>query len=47
MSLDLKFLVWAVGLALLQCVIAAVGARTQVGLLRLAGNRDGLPEITG
>jgi uncharacterized MAPEG superfamily protein len=47
MSLDLKYLVWSVALTLLQCVIAAIGAQTQLGLPRLAGNRDGLPELTG
>lgn len=47
MSTDLTLLVWAVALTLAQCVIAAVGAQTQVGLPALAGNRENLPAITG
>jgi uncharacterized MAPEG superfamily protein len=47
MPIDLKLLVWTVLLTLAQCVIAAIGAQTQVGLPVLAGNRDGLPEMTG
>jgi uncharacterized MAPEG superfamily protein len=47
MSLDLKLLIWSVLLTLAQCVIAAIGAQTQMGLPALAGNRDGLPALTG
>lgn len=44
---DLQLLVWAVALCLVQMVIAVAGATLQVGLPRLAGNREPLPELTG
>jgi uncharacterized MAPEG superfamily protein len=44
---ELSLLVWAGLLTLVQAVIAVQGALMQVGLAKLAGNRDGLPEITG
>jgi len=47
MTPDLMLLVWAVALTVVQTVIAAMGAQMQVGLPALAGNRDGLPPITG
>jgi uncharacterized MAPEG superfamily protein len=47
MSLELKLLVWSVALAFAQCLVAVVGAMLQVGLPTLAGNREGLPPITG
>lgn len=47
MSPDLKLLVWSAALALVQSVIAVTGAMLQVGLPALAGNREGMPEITG
>ena len=47
MSLELKLLVWSVALAVVQCVVAVVGAMLQVGLPTLAGNREGMPAITG
>jgi len=47
MSPDLKFLVWSVALAVLQMVVAAMTATQQVGLPRLAGNREDMPELTG
>jgi uncharacterized MAPEG superfamily protein len=47
MSPDLKMLVWTVLLTLGQCVIAAVGAQSQFGLSALAGDREGLPAVTG
>jgi uncharacterized MAPEG superfamily protein len=47
MSPDLKLLVWSTALTLVQMVVAAFGAMTQVGLPRLAGNREGLPEFAG
>ena len=47
MSTDLTLLVWAVGLTLVQSVIAVLGAQMQVGLPALAGNRENLPLITG
>ena len=47
MTPDLTLLVFAVVLAFVQIVVAAVGANVQVGLTALAGNRDSLPAITG
>ncbi len=47
MSLELKLLVWSVALAFAQCLVAVVGAMLQVGLPMLAGNREGMPAITG
>ncbi|MET0568166.1 MAG: MAPEG family protein [Hyphomicrobiaceae bacterium] len=45
MSPDLKLLVWSVALAFGQMLIAVLGACQQVGLPKLAGNRDDLPVI--
>ena len=47
MPLELKFLVWSVALTLVQVVVAATGAIMQVGVVPLAGNREGLPPIEG
>ena len=47
MSPEMKFLLWSVALAFIQMLVAVSGATLQVGLPRLAGNRDGLPELTG
>jgi uncharacterized MAPEG superfamily protein len=47
MPIELKMLVYSAILALVQMVIAAVFAQTQVGLPALAGNRDNMPELTG
>jgi uncharacterized MAPEG superfamily protein len=47
MSLDLQMLVWSAALALVQMLIAVAGAQGQLGLPMLAGNREGLPALTG
>ena len=47
MKPELMLLVWATLLTLAQALVAAQGAFNQVGLLTLAGNREGLPEIKG
>ncbi len=47
MSPDLKWLVWATVLTLVQAVVAVLGAMTQVGLPALAGNRENLTAYTG
>jgi uncharacterized MAPEG superfamily protein len=47
LSTELHFLVWSVALCLVQMVAAVAGATLQVGLPRLAGNREPLPELTG
>ncbi len=47
MTPDLTWLVWTVALAVVQTVVAVLGASGQFGLPRLAGNREGLPDPTG
>ena len=47
MTLELKLLVWSAALALMQMIIAVVGAILQVGLVPLIGNRDNLPALEG
>lgn len=47
MAHELTMLVWAVVLTLVQCVVPVLGATRQVGLPKLAGNREGLGEMTG
>ncbi len=47
MSVDLQMLVWSAALALAQVVIAVIAAQGQVGLPMLAGNREGMPALTG
>ena len=47
MTIDLQMLVWSAALALVQMLIAVVGAQGQLGLPMLAGNRDNLPAVTG
>jgi uncharacterized MAPEG superfamily protein len=44
---DLHLLVWTVALCLVQMIVAVAGATLQVGLPRLAGNREPLPELSG
>ena len=47
MSPDLKYLLFSVVLTFMQVLIAAAAANHVVGLATLAGNRDGLGEMTG
>ena len=47
MTLDLVYLVWSAVLAFVLVLIAVGGATLQVGLPTLAGNREGLPDMTG
>jgi uncharacterized MAPEG superfamily protein len=47
MTPDLQMLVWSAALALVQMLVAVLGAIGQVGLPTLAGNREGLPPATG
>ena len=47
MSPELKFLVWSVALTLVQMVVFAITATQQLGLPRLAGNREDMPALTG
>ena len=47
MTPELAYLVWSAVLTFVLVLIAASGAQLQVGLERLAGNREDMPEITG
>ena len=47
MPLELKLLIWSTVLALIQMLIALLGAIAQVGLAALVGNREDLPAIDG
>ena len=47
MKPELVLLVWSVALAFVQVLVAVSGATLQVGLPALAGNREGLPPLTG
>ncbi len=47
MSMELQLLVWAVGLAVIQLVVAVVPALGQMGLAAAVGNREGMAEPTG
>lgn len=47
MSPDLKYLLFSTILAFVQVLVAAMGANQVVGLNTLAGNREGLGELTG
>jgi uncharacterized MAPEG superfamily protein len=46
MSPDLKILVWTVALTFIEMLVAVLFANEQLGLGMLAGNREGLPELT-
>jgi uncharacterized MAPEG superfamily protein len=47
MTPELVYLVWSAALTLLLAVIAVSGATLEVGLPRLAGNREGMAEMEG
>ena len=47
MKPELVLLVWSVALAFIQMLVAVTGAFLQVGLPKLAGNRQDMPQITG
>ena len=47
MKPEMILLLWSVGLAFAQVLVAVTGAFMQVGLPTLAGNRDNVPEPTG
>ena len=47
MKPELMWLLWAVALTVVQMLVAVTGATLQVGLPKLAGNREGMPEIKG
>jgi uncharacterized MAPEG superfamily protein len=45
--MEMKLLVWSVGLTFVQMLIAVSGATLEFGLPKLAGNREDLPECKG
>lgn len=47
MASELTYLVWSVALTFIIMLIAALGATAQVGLPKLAGNRETMPEFSG
>ncbi|HEY1545460.1 MAG TPA: MAPEG family protein [Xanthobacteraceae bacterium] len=47
MSMEMKLLIWSAALAFIQMLLAVTGAFLEVGLPKLAGNREDMPEITG
>ena len=47
MKPELMLLVWVVVLMFAQMLVATSGAYLQVGLAKLAGNRDNMPAIAG
>ena len=47
MKPELMWLVWAVALTVVQMLIAVTGAFLQVGLPKLASNRDNMPALAG
>ena len=47
MKPELMLLVWAVALMVVQMLVAVAGSASQVGLMPLFGNREGLPAPTG
>ena len=47
MTPELMYLLWSVALTVVLVVVATLGATQQVGLPKLAGNRDNMPELQG
>jgi len=47
MTPELTYLLWSTVLTFVLVLIAASGAQSQVGLEKLAGNREDMPDITG
>jgi uncharacterized MAPEG superfamily protein len=47
MTPELVYLLWSVALTVALVVIAVLGATQQLGLPKLAGNREHMPEVTG
>jgi uncharacterized MAPEG superfamily protein len=44
---ELNLLVWAAALTVVQVLVAVMGAFSQVGLMKLVGNREDMPKLTG
>jgi uncharacterized MAPEG superfamily protein len=47
MTPDLRLLLWTLVLTFVEVLVAVLAAQAQVGLGMLAGNREGLPALTG
>ncbi len=47
MTPEIIFLLWSAALTLLLAIIAASAATLELGLPRLAGNRENMPELAG
>ena len=47
MKPEMMLLIWSAALAFAQMLVAVSGATLQVGLPRLAGNREAMPPLTG
>lgn len=47
MTPELMYLLWSVALTVVLVVVATLGAIQQVGLPKLAGNRENMPELQG
>jgi uncharacterized MAPEG superfamily protein len=47
MTPELRYLLWSVALTVVLVVVATLGAMHQVGLPKLAGNRENMPELQG
>src|SRR5262245_66112082 len=47
MKPELTLLVWAAALTVVQVLVAVTGAFTQVGLMKLVGNREDMPKLIG
>ena len=47
MTPEITQLIWAIALTFAQMLVAATGSVTQVGLMPLIGNREGMPPRTG
>jgi uncharacterized MAPEG superfamily protein len=47
MTPEMMYLIWSAALAFVLVLIAVAGAAMEVGLPALAGNREGLPDMTG
>jgi len=47
MTAELMYLIYSAALTFVLMLIAVLGAMLQVGLPKLAGNREGMPPLTG
>jgi uncharacterized MAPEG superfamily protein len=47
MTVEFQLLIWSLGLAFVQMLIAAVGTVFHLGIPKAAGNRERIPELPG